>query len=73
MWFLMKCVVGFFPFCGWFISFYLGEMILTWILIVPDHPELAELVAYILTIPAAMLALRKAKQTTDRWERGLLR
>ena len=36
--FLMKCMAGLFPFCGWFVSFYFGEMVLTWVLIVPSRP-----------------------------------
>jgi hypothetical protein len=62
-------LLGFLPFCGWFISFYLGEMVLTWILIVPNHPEWAVPAADILAIPAAVLALRKAKKYLEKWER----
>jgi hypothetical protein len=73
MWFLMKCMAGLPPFCGWFISFYFGEMILTWIVVVPDHPEWAIPAAYILQIPAAMFALRKATKSVEKWERRFWR
>jgi hypothetical protein len=38
-------------------------------LIVPNHPEWAVLAAEILAIPAAVLALRKAKKYVEKWER----
>jgi hypothetical protein len=54
------------PFIGWFVLFYSGEMVLAWVSIVPSHPEWAELLAYILVIPAMSLAWRKAKKSYDR-------
>jgi hypothetical protein len=53
-------------FIGWFLLFYTGEMLLTWVTIVPGHPEWAERLVYILMIPAISLALRKAKKAIDR-------
>lgn len=67
---LFKCFVGGPTFIGWFISYYLGEMILTWLVIVPDHPEWKVRAAILLTIPAAMLALRHAASRVEQFEKS---
>lgn len=71
MWFLFKCLVGAPSFIGWFISFYLCEMLLVWLPIAAQKPETSALTAQVLQIPAIVLALRKAKQRVDDWERHL--
>jgi hypothetical protein len=60
LYFMMQCLVGFFPFVGWFLLIYSGEMVVAWVGIVPSHPEWAVPLAYILMVPAASFALRKA-------------
>ena len=73
MYFLIKCMVGAPAFIGWFILIYLGEMLVTWLTIVPSHPEWAVPAVYILEIAAASFAFRKAMKAVERWERGTLR
>jgi len=68
---LYKCVIGGPNFVGWFVSYYFGEMILTWLLIVPDHPEWKVQAAAILTMPAAILALRHAARKVEQFERAI--
>jgi len=68
-WFLLKCLIGTPSFIGWFISYYFCEMVLVWLPIVAKNPEWAVPAAQILQIPAALLALRKAKKRVDKWER----
>jgi hypothetical protein len=72
-WFLFKCLVGAFPFLGWFILYYFGEMVLAWLPIVVARPEYAVPAAYVLQVPAAAFALRKAIKHVERWERGFWR
>jgi hypothetical protein len=73
MWLFMKCAAGTPAFIGWFILYYCGEMVLTWLTIVPSHPEWAVPAARILLVPAAALAFRKAMQSAGKWERGFWR
>ena len=71
-WFLFKCLVGAFPFMGWFILFYLG-MIPVWLGIAAVNQDLAEPAAQLLMLPAAALALPKAIKYVNSWERGFWR
>jgi len=71
-WFLFKCSVGAFPFLGWFILFYLG-MIPVWLGIIAVNLDLAEPAARLLMLPAAALALPKAKKYIGKWEQGYWR
>jgi hypothetical protein len=51
-WFLFKCFVGAFPFLGWFILYYFGEMVLAWLPIAVSKPEYALPAAQILQVLA---------------------
>ena len=68
-WFLFKCFVGAFPFLGWFVLYYFGEMVLAWLPIAVSKPEWSILAARILQIPAAIFAFRKANKYVEEWER----
>jgi hypothetical protein len=69
MWFLIKCLVGAFPFLGWFVLYSLG-MIPIWLGIAAAKFDWAIPTAFLLGLPAAALALPKAMNYVEKWERG---